>query len=480
MTAHFPFDNSYATLPERFFTRQAPVPVADPRLIAVNTALANRLGLTLPKHEEAMSRLFAGNEVPDGATPLAQVYAGHQFGGWSPQLGDGRAVMLGEVVAPDGARFDIQLKGAGQTPYSRMGDGRAWLGPVLREYIISEAMAALGIPTTRALAAVETGEVVLREGRMPGAIFTRVASSHIRVGTFQFFAARQDIDALQALLDHTIARHYPEADSPFGLLDAVIGAQAKLIAEWMGVGFIHGVMNTDNMTLSGETIDYGPCAFMDVYHPEMVFSSIDQFGRYAYANQPQIGAWNLAQLATALLPLMPDREAAIESFTEAVNGFAGRFDTEWHRVLRGKLGLATEEDGDAALAFDLLNRMAQGGADFTQTFRALSSDTPGDAGKVFAAPAAFDPWMEDYRARLAREPRPADERVAAMQATNPALVPRNHRVEEAIQAAVAGDYAPFHRLNAALADPFTDRSEIEDLQRAPTEGERVKQTFCGT
>ncbi len=480
MTAHFPFDNSYATLPERFFTRQSPVPVATPKLIAVNTALSDRLGLTLPSDEAALAALFAGNDLPEGAAPLAQVYAGHQFGGWSPQLGDGRAVMLGEVIAPDGARFDIQLKGAGQTPYSRMGDGRAWLGPVLREYIISEAMAALGIPTTRALAAVETGEVVLREGRMPGAIFTRVASSHIRVGTFQYFAARNDTDALQSLLDHTIARHYPEAEGPSGLLGAVIVAQAKLIAAWMGVGFIHGVMNTDNMTLSGETIDYGPCAFMDIYHPEMVFSSIDQFGRYAYANQPQIAAWNLAQLATALLPLMPDRDAAIEDFTEAVNGFAARFDTEWHRVLRAKLGLETEEDGDAALAFDLLNRMAQGGADFTQTFRALSSDTPQDAGKVFAAPVAFDPWLVEYHARLGRESRTDADRITGMRAVNPALIPRNHRVEEAIQAAVSGDYAPFHRLNSALADPFTDHPEIEDLQRAPTEGERVKQTFCGT
>ncbi len=480
MSAHFPFDNSYARLPEHFFTRQNPVPVAQPRLIAVNEPLAERLGLDLPEDADALAQLFSGNQIPDGAAPLAQVYAGHQFGGWSQQLGDGRAVMLGEVVAPDGARFDIQLKGAGQTPYSRMGDGRAWLGPVLREYIISEAMAALGIPTTRALAAVETGEIVLREGRMPGAIFTRVASSHIRVGTFQFFAARGDTEALQALLDHTIARHYPDAEGPAGLLDAAIGAQAKLIAAWMGVGFIHGVMNTDNMTLSGETIDYGPCAFMDTYHPEMVFSSIDQFGRYAYANQPQIGAWNLAQLATSLLPLMPDRDAAIETFTEAVNGFAGRFDAEWHSVLAAKLGLATVEDGDVALAFDLLNRMTQGGADFTRTFRALSSPTPENAASAFAAPAAFEPWLAEYKARLSRETRPEAERIEAMLPANPALIPRNHRVEEAIQSAVAGDYAPFNRLNAALADPFTDRPDIEDLQLPPTEDERVKQTFCGT
>jgi uncharacterized protein YdiU (UPF0061 family) len=480
MTAAFPFDNSYARLPDRFFTRQAPAPVRAPKLIALNRPLADHLGLTLPDDEDALARLFAGNDLPDGAAPLAQVYAGHQFGGWSSQLGDGRAILLGEIISPDGARFDIQLKGAGQTPYSRMGDGRAWLGPVLREYIVSEAMAALGIPTTRALAAVETGEIVLRENRRPGAIVTRVASSHIRVGTFQFFAARGDTEALQALLDHTIARHYPKAHGPAGLLDAVMDAQAKLIAAWMGVGFIHGVMNTDNMTLSGETIDYGPCAFMDAYHPEMVFSSIDQFGRYAYANQPQIAAWNLAQLATALLPLMPDRDAAIEAFTEAVNGFAGRFDTEWHAVLRAKLGLATEEEDDIALAFDLLNRMAQGGADFTQTFRALSTDAPEAAASAFAAPAAFAPWLETYRARLAREARPPAARVAAMQAVNPALIARNHRVEEAIQAALAGNLSPFHRLNAALADPFTDRRSIEDLQTPPAEAERVTETFCGT
>ncbi|OAN69095.1 hypothetical protein A8B78_21765 [Jannaschia sp. EhC01] len=480
MPAAFPFDNTYAALPDRFFTRQSPRPVADPALIAVNRPLAERLGITLGDNDAELAQLFAGNVVPMGAAPLAQVYAGHQFGGWSPQLGDGRAVMLGEVVAPDGARFDIQLKGAGQTPYSRRGDGRAWLGPVIREYIVSEAMAALGIPTTRALAAVTTGEVVLREGRMPGAVLTRVAASHIRVGTFQFFAARQDTDALQALLDHTLTRHYPGVEGPSGLLDAVLQAQAELVAKWMGVGFIHGVMNTDNMTLSGETIDYGPCAFMDTYDANKVFSSIDQFGRYAYAQQPQIAAWNLAQLATALLPLMPDRDAAIEEFTEAVNGFAARFDAAWHGVLRAKLGLTGDDDADARLAFDLLNRMAQGEADFTQTFRALSSPDPESAAAAFKAPAALMPWLEAWRARLVQEGLPEDARIAKMQAVNPAVIPRNHRVEEAIQASITGDFAPFNRLNAALQDPFTDRPEIADLQRAPEPTEEVLQTFCGT
>lgn len=480
MPATFPFDNSYATLPDRFFTRQSPKPVAEPSLIAVNRPLAERLGITLGDSDADLAQLFAGNVVPMGAAPLAQVYAGHQFGGWSQQLGDGRAVMLGEVVAPDGARFDVQLKGAGQTPYSRMGDGRAWLGPVIREYIVSEAMAALDIPTTRALAAVTTGEIVLREDRMPGAILTRVASSHIRVGTFQFFAARQDIEGLQALLDHTIARHYPEAEGPSGLLNAVLQAQAELIAKWMGVGFIHGVMNTDNMTLSGETIDYGPCAFMDIYDANKVFSSIDQFGRYAYGQQPQIAAWNLAQVATALLPLMQDRDAAIEEFTEAVNGFAARFDAAWHGVLRAKLGLVSDHNDDPELAFDLLNRMAQGEADFTQTFRALSGPKPEHAVEAFKAPAALLPWLEAWRARLAQDGLSEGARVANMQAINPTLIPRNHRVEEAIQAAVKGDFAPFERLSTALQDPFTDRAEIADLQRAPKLEEEVTQTFCGT
>jgi uncharacterized protein YdiU (UPF0061 family) len=480
MTAQFPFDNSYARLPDRFFTRQAPAPVEKPALIALNRPLAERLGLTLPEDEADIARIFAGNALPDGAEPLAQVYAGHQFGGWVPQLGDGRAILLGEVVAPDGARFDIQLKGAGRTPYSRMGDGKAWLGPVLREYIVSEAMAAMGVPTTRALAAVTTGEIVLREAVMPGAVLTRVAASHIRVGTFQYFAARRDTDALQALTDHVIARHYPGATGPEGLLDAVIGAQARLVAQWMGLGFIHGVMNTDNMTLSGETIDYGPCAFMDAYHPDTVFSSIDQFGRYAYANQPQVAVWNLAQLATALLPLLPDRDAGIERFTELVNGFSDRFDDEWHAVLRAKLGLDTEQDDDATLAFDLLERMAQNSADFTRTFRALSGPDPRAARDEFIDPTALDPWLDRWQARLATEAREDAARIAAMQATNPARIPRNHRVEEAITAGVAGDFTPFETLMKALAHPFADDPDLTAYEAPPTNEERVLRTFCGT
>jgi uncharacterized protein YdiU (UPF0061 family) len=480
MSAHFPFDNSYARLPDRFFTRQPPVPVERPGLIAVNRDLADRLGLTLPDDPDEAAAIFAGNALPEGAEPIAQVYAGHQFGGWVPQLGDGRAVLLGEVVAPDGARFDIQLKGAGRTPYSRMGDGRAWLGPVLREYIVSEAMAALGIPTTRALAAVTTGEIVLREGRMPGAVFARVASSHIRVGTFQYFAARTDTEALAALTEHAIARHYPDAEGPAGLLDRVIAAQAELVAQWMGVGFIHGVMNTDNMTISGETIDYGPCAFLDAYHPGKVFSSIDHYGRYAYANQPQIAVWNLAQLATALLPLMPDRDAAIDSFTQAVNGFADRFDAAWHKVLRAKLGLAEEREGDAALAFELLDLMAKGEADFTNTFRALSGDDPEAAAAGLSNPGVLTPWLASWRARLAQEGRGEADRVAAMQAVNPALIPRNHRVEEAISAALRDDLGPFEQLVDALSRPFDPAGLDLDLAAPPAPGEQVTQTFCGT
>jgi uncharacterized protein YdiU (UPF0061 family) len=336
------------------------------------------------------------------------------------------------------------------------------------------------VPTTRALAAVTTGEVVLREAVMPGAVLTRVAASHIRVGTFQYFAARRDTEALQALADHAIARHWPAAEGPEGLLDAVIGAQARLVAQWMGLGFIHGVMNTDNMTISGETIDYGPCAFMDAYHPDTVFSSIDQFGRYAYANQPQVAVWNLAQFATALLPLMADRDAAIERFTEMVNGFSERFDAAWHAVLRAKLGLGTARDDDAALAFDLLERMAANEADFTRTFRALSGDDPARARDELTDPASLDPWLERWRARLDAEDRENTARMATMQAVNPARIPRNHRVEEVITAAVAGDLGPFRTLMAALAAPFTSDPDFAPYEDPPAEEARVTRTFCGT
>ncbi|WP_415183304.1 protein adenylyltransferase SelO [Phaeovulum sp.] len=469
------FDNSYARLPERFFARQAPTPVPAPALIAVNNALAARLGLdaTALTTPEAVA-VWAGNTLPKDATPIAQAYAGHQFGGWVPALGDGRAVLLGEVVAPDGARFDLQLKGAGPTQWSRRGDGRAWLGPVLREYVVSEAMAALGIPTTRALAAVTTGDPVIREARaLPGAVLVRIASSHIRVGTFQYFVARGDVEALQILTDHVIARHYPQAKGPLDLLREVVAAQARLIARWMSVGFIHGVMNTDNMAISGETIDYGPCAFLDAYHPQKVFSSIDQNGRYAYGAQPQIAAWNLAQFATCLLPLMGEREAAIEAATEAVQGFAQTFEAEWLARFGAKIGIALPKPGDSALIETLLSRMAVLGVDFTRAFHGLAT---GAARDEFSDPEAFDLWAADWRARLKSEADP----LAVMTRTNPARIPRNHRIEQMIAAAVAGDHAPFARLNAALAKPFETRPEWDDLATAPAPDERVARTFCGT
>ena len=479
MTLHVPFDNSYARLPARFYTRQAPTPVAQPALVAVNKALARDLGID-PKALTSRDGIdtLAGNAVPDGADPLAQVYAGHQFGGWSPQLGDGRAVLLGEVIDSNGIRRDIQLKGSGPTPYSRMGDGRAWVGPVIREYLVSEAMHALGIPTTRALAAVTTGETVLREAALPGAVLTRVASSHIRVGTFQFFAARQDIDALRALTDHVIARHYPDADGPLALLDAVIARQARLIAQWMGVGFIHGVMNTDNTHVAGETIDYGPCAFMDAYHPEKVFSSIDQFGRYAYGRQPEIAVWNLAQLATSLLPLIDDNmDRAVDLATESVHRFPDLYATAWLDTFRAKTGLGSAEPGDDDLIQTLLNRMATLGADFTNTFRGLAEGTARDQ---FTDPAAFDTWAEDWRARRGRDAMSTDQQVSMMHRANPAVIPRNHQIEAAIQSAITGDYNPFFKLNDILSKPFDLAPQDAAFTAPPAPEEEVRQTFCGT
>ncbi|MDX5401865.1 MAG: YdiU family protein [Rhodobacterales bacterium] len=472
MTLHIPFDNSYATLPPRFYTRQVAQPVKAPRLIAFNAALAESLGIT-PGDPAEMAAVFAGNAVPEGAAPLAQVYAGHQFGGFSPQLGDGRALLLGEVVDRNGQRRDIQLKGSGQTPYSRMGDGRAWLGPVLREYLLSEAMHALGVPTTRALAAALTGETVYREAALPGAVLTRVASSHIRVGTFQYFAARRDLEGLQALYEHTRARHYPDAASPAEMLEGVIAAQARLVAKWLSIGFIHGVMNTDNTSLSGETIDYGPAAYMDTYHPVTVYSSIDAHGRYAYDNQANVIVWNMAQLATALVPLMPDTDAAIAQFTAAVHAMPALIEAERLAAFRAKLGLTGDDLADAALIGDLLALMQAGQADFTNTFRALAH---GNARDQFTDREAYDAWHARWTARL----RDEDGAEARMLAANPAYIPRNHRVEAMIQAAVAGDMAPFERLLQVLSDPFCEQAGAEDLTRPPLVHEVVAQTFCGT
>ncbi len=472
MTLTIPFDNSYARLPNSFYARQAPVPVRSPQLIAFNTDLARVLRVTHGDVRE-MADAFAGNALPKGAEPIAQLYSGHQFGTYNPQLGDGRAVLLGETVGTDGVRRDIQLKGSGPTPFSRQGDGRAWLGPVLREYVVSEAMHALGIPTTRALAAVETGEVVLREGPMPGAVLTRVAQSHLRVGTFQVFAARGQLDSLRRLTKYAIQRHYPDAVGPMGLLRAVVEAQAKLIAAWMGVGFIHGVMNTDNCSIAGETIDYGPCAFMDSYHPNTVYSSIDRMGRYAYSNQPEIAVWNIAQLATALIQQMEDKDEAVAEATEIVHAMPDLLQQNWLSTFRAKVGLATAEEGDLELISDLLTRMAQNQADFTNTFRALGSEQARDQ---FTDPEAFDQWANVWQSRLEREADPS----SVMAAANPAFIPRNHRIEQMIQAAVQGDYAPFHRLNSVLAKPFEDQPDAVDLTRPPAESEVVHATFCGT
>ena len=492
MTVHFPFQNTYAALPANFFARVAPTPVSSPRLIKLNRPLAIHLGLDPDMLETPEgAEILSGKALPAGADPIAMAYAGHQFGQFVPQLGDGRAILLGEVIDKDGVRRDIQLKGSGPTPFSRRGDGRAALGPVLREYVVSEAMAALGIPTTRSLAAVITGELVMRETALPGAVLTRVASSHIRVGTFQYFAARGDIEALRHLADHVIARHYPEllsSDRPYhGLLSAVIARQAKLVARWLLVGFIHGVMNTDNTSISGETIDYGPCAFMDHYDPAQVFSSIDGLGRYAYANQPRIALWNLTRFAECLLPLFSgDKDKAVEEAQALLMAFGEEFNVAYKAGLRAKLGLFTEHEDDQALAQALLDEMAKGSADFTLTFRRLS-DAAGDreadpeVRQLFAEREAYDAWAERWRRRISLEPQSAAERQAVMRAVNPAFIPRNHRVEAVIKAAVdADDYSLFEELLTVLSKPYEDQPAYAAYAAPPRSEERVYQTFCGT
>ncbi len=477
-TTIFRFDNSYARLPERCFARVHPDPAPHPHVIAWNDDLASELGLP-PLDTEAIAAIFSGSRVPEGAEPLAMAYAGHQFGGFVPQLGDGRAHLLGEVIDRNGKHMDLQLKGSGRTPFSRGGDGRAWIGPVLREYLMSEAMAALGVPTTRALAAVATGAPVWREqGQLPGAVVTRVAQSHLRVGTFQYFAARKDVEALRALVDYANARHFPNAQGAADLLRAAVRAQADLVAHWMALGFIHGVMNTDNCHIGGLTIDYGPCAFMDAYHPETVFSSIDRLGRYAYGNQPQIAVWNLAQLATCLLPLMnTDQDAAISEATAIVHGFGPLYEAAYQARFAAKLGLAVWQDGDDALLQTLLDRMARAGADFTRVFHGLST---GAASAEFHDAATFATWERDLNARRAAEGTGPEGARARMARANPALIPRNHRVEAVIAAALEGDLDPFHRLQRALARPFDLDPADAELQAAPKPAERVQATFCGT
>jgi len=492
----FPFDNSYARLPDHFYGRVQPTPVEAPKLIKVNRALAEALGLDADwlASPEGIA-VLAGNHVPSGAEPLAMAYSGHQFGHLSPQLGDGRAILLGEVLSKDGQRFDIQLKGSGRTPFSRSGDGRSALGPVIREYIMTEAMHALGVPTTRALAAVTTGEMVMREGPQPGGVFTRVASSHIRVGTFQYFAVRDDVAGVRALADHVIARHYPDCtaeDNPYSaLLKAVVQTQAELIAKWLHIGFIHGVMNTDNMSIAGETIDYGPCAFMDAYDPATVYSSIDQQGRYAYGNQPNIGQWNLARLAEALLPLLGARagdgaDTAMEIAQEALDGYISRFEQAYLGGLRAKLGLTSEEPEDLALARDLLRSMTKNKADFTNSFRALcdAAANPEKDEQVrseFENPGDFDDWADRWRARLEGEDVPPNDRANAMRKVNPAYIPRNHRVEEAIEAGVNdNDFLVFEKLIGVLEKPYDDQPENAAYKLPPRSDQVVHQTFCGT
>ena len=484
------FDNTYRRLPERFYAPTDATGVRAPKVIAFNRELAGELGLDAAAIAPHAAQIFSGNTPPADAEPIALAYAGHQFGNFVPQLGDGRALLLGEVVGRNGQRHDIQLKGSGPTPFSRRRDGRAALGPVLREYIVSEAMHALGVPTTRSLAAVTTGEYVQREETMPGAVLTRVASSHIRIGTFQYFAARQDEEAIRLLADYAIERHYPALrhnPTPYlALLDAVIARQGLLVANWMRIGFIHGVMNTDNMTISGETIDYGPCAFLDEYDPGKVFSSIDRGGRYAYQNQPLIAQWNLARLAETLLFLIDsDTDKAIGKATNSINAFTGIYETHWLNFMRAKIGLATSRDTDADLINGLLTAMHQGGADFTLTFRNLCNaalDPKADAPvrTLFNRPELYDNWAVQWRHRLATEGASPTDRAIAMSAVNPLYIPRNHRIEEMIQLALSADFARFESLHTLLKHPFAEQSGMELFSAPPRTEERVGQTFCGT
>jgi uncharacterized protein YdiU (UPF0061 family) len=480
------FDNSYARLTQSLHSRVHPVPVAAPKLVILNEKLASDLGLHAEALREFGAELFGGNRLPAGADPIAQAYAGHQFGHFT-NLGDGRAVLLGEHLTPQGMRCDIQLKGSGRTPYSRGGDGRAALGPMLREYIISEAMHALGIPSTRSLAVTATGEAIVRDELLPGAVLTRVAASHIRVGTFEYANALGDRAALEALTEHTLQRHYPDLlgaeNKALALLEGVIERQAELVARWLCVGFVHGVMNTDNMALSGETIDYGPCAFLDTYHQETVFSSIDRGGRYAYGNQPDIAHWNLARLAEALLPLIDkDQEKSVAAAGEALSKFPKEFRNYHEAGLRAKLGLITEEVGDREFTKQLLEWMQTSGADFTSTFVALTQSVR--MGQVVAAHLQSNPtfleWHGRWRARLERQNHTKEEIVSVMRQANPVIIPRNHRVEEALVASQSGDLAVLHRLIQVLENPFKETEANEPYRDAPPPGETPYRTFCGT
>ena len=471
IAADIELSGAYASLPDRFYAPLPPAPVREPRLIRFNEALALELGLELNSDATDLADVFSGNLLPKTSIPIATAYAGHQFGGFSPQLGDGRAILLGEITRPDGQLMDMQLKGSGRTPFSRGGDGRAWLGPVLREYLVSEAMAALGIPTTRALAAVSTGEDVLRDEILPGAVLTRVATSHIRVGTFQFFAVREDKEGLETLLDFAIERHDPELsrrhDRALAFLSRVVERQARLVAKWMGVGFIHGVMNTDNCAVSGETIDYGPCAFMDHYNSAQVYSSIDRQGRYAYSNQPRLAHWNLAQFASALLPLIDgDEEKAVAAATEAIDQFVPLYSDAWEQVFSAKIGVK-----DTQLAQEFLKAMEADGADFTNSFRSLSRLLK--AGDFGTENPHLNSWLGAWRAVNGQVSQSELDQV------NPAVIPRNHLIERLIVAARGGDFALFEEALDVLKQPFEAPDRAHYLV-PPQPNEVVQATFCGT
>ena len=479
----FQMESTYAELPHVLFSKLSPTPVRQPEVVIFNEKLAEDIGLNLTgMSKEVRTDLFAGNFVPEGTEPFAQAYAGHQFGNFT-MLGDGRAIVLGEHQTPSGQRLDLQLKGSGRTPYSRGGDGRAALGPMLREYIISEAMHALGIPTTRSLAVVTTGEKVYRETELSGAILTRIAGSHIRVGTFEFTSLQEDKKVTQSLLDYLIDRHFPEIkqkeNQPFALLEAVIHQQAELITHWMRVGFIHGVMNTDNMALSGETIDYGPCAFMDIFAPDTVFSSIDHKGRYAYANQPYIAQWNLARLAESFLPLMDgDKEETIAMAEDLLNSFEQIYKSKWLSMMGSKLGLSRVDNKDEKLIADLLEWMHQNSADFTNTFRDLSKGKLPEE-KLYKS-ENFKNWRARWQDRIEKEEHDLETSFALMKSVNPAVIPRNHKVEEALQAGEEANFKPFHDLLNAVEKPYMDGDHLLPYQAPPEPGEKVLQTFCGT
>lgn len=485
-----PFDNSYARLPENFFKKVNPSAPPEPTLIRVNTELADIMGLDVDwlRSSDGLAML-SGQKLPNGADPIAMAYAGHQFGGWSPKLGDGRALLIGEVIGKDGIRRDIQLKGSGHTPFSRSGDGKSALGPVLREYIVSEAMAVLGVPTTRALAAVTTGENVVRNTLEPGGVFTRVAQSHVRIGTFQYFYARQDNDSLKILADYVIERHYPDAlkaENPYAeLLKLIAARQAELIAKWMSFGFIHGVMNTDNVQIAGETIDYGPCAFMDDFHPHKVFSSIDQYGRYAWGKQSEIGQWNLMRLADTLLPLIDDDlERAKIAAEDAIKHFNELFQISIFKKFSRKLGMLSDDENQNDLISHTFEVMTENEVDFTLFFRHLTKvydgGKMGSLCRLFKNPVACEDWLKKWREFITLDGGNEQDRLKTMQSYNPILIPRNHRIAEAIAAGEQGDFKTFNRLVDAFRNPYAEQTEYSDLEQAPMANEIVHETFCGT